>query len=73
MILFKSKSDVTSVCAELARNLKAQGWSSSGMDMVQPMSSVLRRKRGPATLTIFVKPANGGSAVSMFTEGLAWE
>ena len=72
-ILFKSKSNVKSVCAELARNLKAQGWSSSGMDMIQPASSILRRKRGPATLTIFVKPASGGSAVSMFTEGLAWE
>lgn len=72
-ILFKSKSNVKSVCAELARNLKAQGWSTSGMDMVQPTSSILRRKRGPATLTIFVKPATGGSAVTIFTEGLAWE
>jgi hypothetical protein len=72
-ILFKSKLDVRTACAELASNLKAQGWSTSGMDMVQPTSSILRRKRGAATLTIFVKPASGGSEVKMFTEGLAWE
>jgi hypothetical protein len=55
---FKSKSKVKSVCAELAANLKAQGWTNDGMDMVQPQSSILRRKRGEATLTIFVKPEN---------------
>jgi hypothetical protein len=72
-VLFKSKSNVKSVCAELAANLKAQGWTNDGRDMVQPQSSILKRKRGEATLTIFVKPANGGSQVQMFTEGLSWE
>ena len=72
-VLFKSKSDVKSVCAELAANLKAQGWANDGPDMIQPQSSILKRKRGGATLTIFVKPANGGSEVQMFTEGLSWE
>jgi hypothetical protein len=70
---FKSKSKVKSVCAELAANLKAQGWTTDGMDMVQPQSSILRRKRGAATLTIFVKPESGGSDVKMFTEGLSWD
>jgi hypothetical protein len=70
---FKSKSDVKSVCAELAANLKAQGWSNDGPDMVNPKSSILKRKRGEATLTIFVKPENGGSEVKMMTEGLSWE
>ena len=61
------------VCAQLAANLKAQGWTSDGSDMVQPQSSILKRKRGEATLTIFVKPENGGSEVKMFTEGLSWD
>ena len=72
-VLFKSKSNVKSVCAELAKNLKAQGWTNDGGDMVQPQSSILKRKRGEATLTIFVKPENGGSEVKIFTEGLSWD
>jgi hypothetical protein len=72
-VLFKSKSKVKSVCAELAANLKAQGWTNDGMDMVQPQSSILKRKRGEATLTIFVKPESGGSEVKMFTDGLSWD
>ena len=71
-VLFKSKSDVKSVCVELAANLKAQGWTNNGADMIQPQSSILKRKRGPAKLTIFIKPAPGGSQVQMFTEGLSW-
>jgi hypothetical protein len=72
-VAFKSKSNVKSVCAELAKNLKAQGWTTDGRDMVQAQSSILKRKRGEATLTIFVKPENGGSEVKMFTEGLSWD
>ena len=72
-VAFKSKSDVKKVCAELAANLKAQGWTTDGRDMVQPQSSILKRKRGEAELTIFVKPENGGSEVKIFTEGLSWD
>ena len=71
-LVFKSKSDVKKVCAELATNLKAQGWASDGPDMINPQSSILKRKHGKATLTIFVKPENGGSDVKMLTEGLSW-
>ena len=70
---FKSKSSVKSVCAELAANLKAQGWKNDWADMVNPQSSILKRKHGEASLTIFVKPLNGGSEVKMMTEGLSWE
>jgi hypothetical protein len=70
---FKSKLPVKSACAELAKNLKAQGWAKDGSDLITPNSSILRRKRGEATLTIFVKPENGGSEVKMMTEGLSWE
>jgi hypothetical protein len=72
-VLFKSKSNVKAVCAELAANLKAQGWANDGADMIQPQSSIMKRKRGGAKLTIFVKPEGGGSEVQMFTEGLSWE
>jgi hypothetical protein len=72
-VAFKSKSNVKSVCAELAANLKAQGWTNEGRDMVQPQSSILKRKRGEAKLTIFVKSDSGGSEVKMFTEGLSWD
>jgi hypothetical protein len=70
---FKSKSDVKSVCAELAANLKAQGWSNDGPDLVNPTSSILKRERGEAALTIFVKPANAGTEVKIMTEGLSWD
>ena len=72
-VLFKSKSNVKAVCAELAANLKAQGWSKEGSDLITPASSILKRKRGDAALTIFVKPENAGSQVQIFTEGLSWD
>jgi hypothetical protein len=72
-IAFKSKMDVKTACADLAANLKGQGWTNDGRDMIQPTSSILRRKNGKATLTIFVKPDSGGSEVKMMTEGLAWD
>jgi hypothetical protein len=70
---FKSKADVKKACAELSTNLKAQGWTKDGSDLVTPASAILKRKRGDAELTIFVKPESGGSEVKIFTEGLSWE
>jgi hypothetical protein len=70
---FKSKTNVKSVCAELSANLKAQGWTKDGSDLVTPASAILKRKRNDAELTIFVKPESGGSEVKMMTEGLAWD
>jgi len=72
-VLFKSKANVKSVCAELSANLKAQGWTKDGSDLVTAASSILKRKRGDAARTIFVKPENGGSQVQIFTEGLSWD
>ncbi len=70
---FKSKANVKSACAELSANLKAQGWTKNGTDLITPASAILKRKRGAAELTIFVKPESGGSEVKMMTEGLAWD
>jgi len=70
---FKTKANVKSACAELSANLKAQGWTKQGSDLITPASAILKRKRGDAELTIFVKPEGGGSNVKMMTEGLAWD
>jgi hypothetical protein len=64
---------VKSVYTELAANLKAQGWTKEGSDLVTAASAILKRKRGDAALTIFVKPESGGSEVKIFTEGLSWD
>ena len=72
-VLFKSKANVKSVCAELSANLKTQGWTKDGSDLITPASAILKRKRGDAALTIFVKPESGGSQVQIFTEGLSWD
>jgi hypothetical protein len=72
-LVFKSKANVKSVYTELAANLKAQGWTKEGSDLVTAASAILKRKRGDAALTIFVKPESGGSEVKIFTEGLSWD
>ena len=72
-VVFKSKANVKSVCTELTANLKAQGWTKDGSDLVTAASSILKRKRGDAELTIFVKPDSGGSQVQIFTDGLDWD
>ncbi len=72
-VLYKSKSNVKAVCAELTTSLKAQGWANDGRDLITPQSAILKRKRGEATLTIFVKPDAAGSEVKIFTTGLSWD
>jgi hypothetical protein len=70
---FKSPSSTKAVCTELAANLKAQGWKNDGSDLITPASSILKRKREGASLTIFVKPEGTGSKAQIMTEGLSWE
>ena len=70
---FKSKLPVKSACAELTASLEGQGWAKDGSDLITANSSILKRKRGPASLTIFVKPDNGGSEIKMMTKGLSWD
>jgi hypothetical protein len=72
-LAFKSKLPVKSACTELAANLKGQAWTKDGSDLINPKSSILKRKRGAAALTIFVKPENEGSEVKMMTKGLSWD
>jgi hypothetical protein len=62
---FKSKANIKSTCAELSANLKAQGWTKDGSDLITPASAILKRKHGDASLTIFVHPEGGGSDVKI--------
>ena len=62
-----------STCAEFSANLKGQGWTKQGSDLITPASAILKRERGDAGLTIFVKPESGGSEVKMVFEGRAWD
>ena len=64
-VVFKSKSNPKAVCAELTASLKAQGWTNDGSDLITPASSILKRKRGEAALTIFVKPEGGESGADI--------
>lgn len=73
MMSCKSKLPVKAACAELAKNLKAQGWTNDGSDLITAKSSILRRKRGAASLTIFVKPDDAGSKIDITSEGLKWD
>lgn len=72
-LTFKSAGGVKPVASELSANLKAQGWTNDGSDLITPASAILKRKHGAASLTIFVKPDGAGTEVKMMTEGLDWD
>ena len=71
-IRYTSPSSVKSVVGLLQKKLAEQGWKTEGSDFNAPASSILRRKRGEASLTIFVKPATPGCTVQIMSEGLNW-
>jgi len=72
-IEFKSATAVQPLAADFSKKLAAQGWKADkGGDLVTPKSAILSRVRGAAKLTIFVKPHEQGSRVTMHTEGLDW-
>ena len=71
-INYKSSMNVQTLAAFLAKGLAAQGWETVDDDLVTEISAILVRKRGDAELTVFVKPADGGSTVQMMTDGLDW-
>jgi hypothetical protein len=73
MLDFKCPGDVKAVATEFSKNLAAQGWKSEPGDLVTAKTAILSRSRGEAKLTIFIKPAEGGSTVSLHTEGLSWD
>jgi hypothetical protein len=70
---FASKASVPSLAKSFGDQLAAAGWKKSDDDLVTPKSAILTRKQGHAELTIFIKPTDTGSTVSLMTEGLSWE
>ncbi len=73
-ITFKSPADVKTLAAYLSQKLKAQGWDDpDSRDLITLQSAILKREKGEASLTIFVKRASQGSAVNIMSEGLSWK
>lgn len=70
---YKSPSSVTKVTDFLVKQLEAGDWKSDDSDLTTPQTAILKREKGNANLTIFVKPDGKGSKVTIMTEGLSWE
>ena len=72
-IHFKSPSDVKTVTDFLIKQFDEQKWSKDGSDLTASKSTILHREKGSSSLTIFVKPADKGSAVTIMARGLSWD
>jgi hypothetical protein len=70
---FESTSEVRTLAAFLSQKLQEQGWTRPDSDLVTAKSAILKREKGEANLTIFVKPSGSGSKVTIMSEGLSWE
>lgn len=69
----RSATDHKTLAKYLTEQLAAQGWKTAGSDLVGPVSAILRRERGEAELTLFVKPEVTGSTITVMSKGLSWE
>lgn len=69
---FASPKPVAGLVEDFSKSLAKQGWETDGSDLVTPKSAILKRKRGEASMTIFVKPNGTGSKASMFAADLDW-
>jgi hypothetical protein len=70
---FQSKIPVQQLAEEFANGLTAQGWETDGTDLIRAKSSILKRTRKGASLTIFVKPEGTGSKITILSKGLNWD
>ncbi len=73
MVHFESASDMKTTATFMIGKLAQQGWAKDGADLLASKSSILKRTRGDAKLTIFVKPNGAGSKVTIMSDGLSWE
>lgn len=71
-ISFKADANYKTLAAEIVKKLDDAGWQKDGSDLIG-VSAILKRKKGAASLTIFVKPNGDGSQVTVMTKGLDWE
>jgi hypothetical protein len=69
---FKTPTKPQATATAFAKALKEQGWENEGGDLLTAKNSILSKKRGNATLKIFVMPDGTGSQVRLMTEGLDW-
>ena len=71
---FSSDQETEALVEDFTQRLEKQGWETKGSDLVTPKSSILQRKRGAAEMTIFVKPGDKGSRVTIMSiKGLDWK
>ena len=68
----KCPSDVVTTANYLAQQFKAQGWTAGGKDLIREKSAIMKRTKGEATLSIFVRPAEGATSVQIISKGLSW-
>lgn len=68
----KCQSDVVSTANYLAQQFNAQGWTPPGKDLIREKSAIMKRTKGDATLSIFVRPADGTTTVQIISKGLSW-
>lgn len=71
-ILLSSGQSVAAVTSELSAGLKKQGWKDGVGSLQGPKNAILKREMGEAKLTIMIQPAQSGSTVKIFTNGLDW-
>jgi hypothetical protein len=67
----KCTSDVVTTANDLVQQFKAQGWT-AGKDLIRQKSAIMKRTKGDATLSIFVRPTDGATSVQIISKGLAW-
>lgn len=68
---FSSPKPMKEAGQEFSKLLEKQGWEVDGSDLYGA-SVILMRKRGPAKMTIIIKPNGTGSKASMFASDLDW-
>jgi hypothetical protein len=67
----KCSSDVVTTANYLAQQFNAQGWT-AGKDLIRAKSAIMKRTKGDATLSIFVRPAEIATSVQIISKGLSW-
>jgi hypothetical protein len=67
----KCSSDVVTTANYLAQQFNAQGWT-AGRDLIRAKSAIMKRTKGDATLSIFVRPGEGTTSVQIISKGLSW-
>ncbi len=67
----KCSTDVVTTASDLVQQFKAQGWT-AGKDLIREKSAIMKRTKGDATLSIFVRSSEGGTSVQFISKGLSW-